>query len=99
MSCSTNEHVKSISKMAKVDARSSINNNLQIIANQWHINIQDLIHGVPVPKPNLADKFHDVQKHNILCILDIDGTRNGLIEIPGFNSNELKSMIWITARS
>ncbi len=44
-------------------------------------------------KPNLADKFDDVQKHNILCILDIDGARNGIIEIPGFNSKELKSML------
>ncbi len=50
MSCSTNEHVKCISKMAKIDARSLINNNLQTIARQWHINIQDLIDGVPVPK-------------------------------------------------
>ncbi len=32
-------------------------NNLQTIASQWHINIQDLIDGVPVPKPNLADKL------------------------------------------
>ncbi len=79
--------------MAKMDARSLINNILQTIASQWHINIQDLIDGVPVPKPNLADKLDDVQKHNILCILDIDGTRNGIIEIPSFNSNELKSML------
>ncbi len=74
--------------MAKIDARSLINNNLQTVAYQWHITIQNLIDGVPVPKP---DKLDDVQKHNI-CILDIDGTRNGKIEIPGFNSNELKSM-------
>ncbi len=40
----------------------------QTIASQWHINIQDLIDGVPVCKPNLADKLDDVQKHNILCI-------------------------------
>ncbi len=75
MSCSTNEHVKFISNMAKMDVRSLINNNLQTIASQWHINIQDLIDVVPVSKPNLADKL-DVQKHNILCILDNDGTRN-----------------------
>ncbi len=50
MSCSTNEHVKFISKMAKMDARSLINNNLQTITSQWHINIQDSIDGVPVPK-------------------------------------------------
>ncbi len=56
------------------------------------INIQDLIDVVPVPKSNLADKLDDVQKHNILCILDIDGTRNGIIKIPGLNSYELKSM-------
>ncbi len=43
-----------------------------------------MIDSVPVPKPNLADKLDDVQKHNILCILDIDGTRNGITEIPGF---------------
>ncbi len=59
MSCSTNEHVKFISKMAKMDARSLINNNLQTIASQWHINIQDLIDVVPVSKPNLADKLDD----------------------------------------
>ncbi len=47
--------------MAKMDARSLINNNLQTIASQWHINIQDLIDGVPVPKPKLADKLDDVQ--------------------------------------
>ncbi len=63
------------------------------VANRWHINIQDLIDSVPVPKPNLADKLDGVQKHNILCILDIDVTRNGIIEIPGFKSNELKSML------
>ncbi len=74
MSCSTNGHVKFISKMTKMDAGNLINNNLQTIASQWHINIQNLIDGVPVPKPNLADKLDDVQKHNILCILDIDGT-------------------------
>ncbi len=93
MSCCTNEHAQFISKMVKMDARSLINNNLQTIASQRHINIQDLIDGIPVPKPNLADKLDDVQKHNILCILNIDGTRNGTIEIPGFNSNELKSML------
>ncbi len=93
MSCSTNEHVKFISTMAKMDARSCINNNLQTIANQWHINIQNLTNGVTVSKPNLADKLDDVQKHNILCILDIDRTRNGIIEIPHYNSNELKSML------
>ncbi len=76
-----------------MDARSLINYNLQTIASQWHIHIQDLINSVPVPKANQADKLDDVQKHNILCILDIDGTRNGIIEIPGFNSNELKSML------
>ncbi len=92
MSCGTNEHVKLISKMAKMDARSLINNKLQTIASQWHINIHDLMDGVLVPKPNLADKLYDVQKHNILCILNIHGTRNGITEIPGFNSNELKSM-------
>ncbi len=54
MSCSTNEHVKFISKMAKMDVRCLINNNLK---SQWHINIQDLIDGDPVPKPNLADKM------------------------------------------
>ncbi len=64
-------------------AKSLIDNNLQTIASQWHINIQDLIDSVPVPKPNMADKLDDVQKHNILCILDIDGTRNRIIEIPG----------------
>ncbi len=79
--------------MAKMDVRSLINNNLQTIASQWNINMQDLIDGVPVPKPNLADKLGDVQKHNILCILDIDGTRNGIIEIHGFNSNDLKNML------
>ncbi len=79
--------------MAKMDDRSLINNNLKTIASQWHINIQDLIDGVPVPKPNLADKLDDVQNNNILCILDIDRTRNGITEIPGFNSNELKSML------
>ncbi len=52
-----------------------------------------MIDGVPVPKPNLADKLDDVQKHNIICILDIDRTRNRKNEIPGFNSNELKSML------
>ncbi len=93
MPCSTNEHVKFISKMAKMDGRSLINNNLQTIANQWHINIQDLIDGVPVPKSNLTDKLDDVQKHNILYILDIDATKNGIIEIPGFNSNELKRIL------
>ncbi len=93
MSSSINEHVKSICEMAKMDARRLINNNLQTIASQWHINIQDLIDGVPVPKPNLSDKLDDVQKHNILCILDIDRTRNGIIEILVFNRNELKSMI------
>ncbi len=87
------EHVKCISKMAKMDARSLINNNLQTVASQWHINIQDLIDGVPVTKPNLADKLDNVQKHHILCILFIDGTRNGITEIPDFNSNELKSML------
>ncbi len=77
-----------------MDARSLINNNLQTIESQWHINIQDLMDGVLVPKTNLADKLDDVQQHNILCILDIDRTRNGLItEIPGFNSNKLKSML------
>ncbi len=75
-----------------MDARSLINNNLQTIASQWHIHIQDLINSVPVPKANQADKLDDVQKHNILCILDIDGTRNGIIEIPGFNSNILDSV-------
>ncbi len=59
----------------------------------WHINRQDLIDGVPVPKPNLADKLDDVQNYNILCILDIDGTRNRLTEIAGFNSYELKSIL------
>ncbi len=93
MSCSTNEHVKFISEMDKMDTRSLINNNLQTIANQWHINIQNLTNGVPVSKPNLADKLDDVQKHNILCILDIYRTRNGIIEIPHYNSNELKSML------
>ncbi len=44
---------------------------MQTIASQSHINIQDLIDGVLVPKPNLADKLDDVQKHNILCIFDI----------------------------
>ncbi len=39
MSCSTNEHVKFANKMTKMDARSLINNNLQTIASQWHINI------------------------------------------------------------
>ncbi len=39
------------------------------------------------------DKLDDVQKSNILCILAIDGTRNGITEIPGFNSNELKNML------
>ncbi len=73
-----------------MDARSLINNNLQTIASQWHINIQYLIDGVPVPRPNLVDKLDNVQKHNILCI---DGTRNGINEIPGFNSNELKRML------
>ncbi len=58
--------MKYISKMDKMDARSVINNNLQTIANQRHINIQDLIDSVPVLKPNLADKLDDVQKHNIL---------------------------------
>ncbi len=48
---------------------------------------------VSVPTPNLADKLDDVQKHNILCILDIDGMRNGIIDIPGFNNNELKCML------
>ncbi len=76
-----------------MDAWSLINNDLQTIASQWHINIQDLTDGVPVPIPNLADKLDDVQKLNILCILDIDGPRNGIIEIPGFNSNELKRML------
>ncbi len=61
--------------------------------SQWHVNIQDLIDGVPVPQPNMADKLDDVQKHNILSILDIDVTRNGIIEILGFNSNELKGML------
>ncbi len=28
-----------------------------------------------------------------MYIIDIDGTRNGITEIPGFNSNELKSML------
>ncbi len=93
MSCSTNEYVKFISKIATIDARSLINNNLKTIASQWHINIQDLIDGVPVPKPNLADKLDDVQKHIILCILDIDATRNGIIEIPGININELKHIL------
>ncbi len=51
--------------MAKMDVRSLINNNLQTIASQWHINIQDLIDDVPVPEPNLADKLDDLQKHNI----------------------------------
>ncbi len=57
MSCSINEHVKCNSKMAEMDARSLINNNLKTIVNRWHINIQDLIDGDPVPKPNLADKM------------------------------------------
>ncbi len=43
----------------------------------------------PVTIPNLADKLDDVQMHNILSILNIDGIN----DIPGFNSNELKSMI------
>ncbi len=59
--------------MAKMDDRSLINNNLKTIVSQWHINIQDLIDGVPVCKPNLADKLDDVQKHNTLCILDLKG--------------------------
>ncbi len=48
-------------------------------------NIQDLTDGVPVTKPNLADKFDDVQKHNILCILDNDGARNGITAIPCYS--------------
>ncbi len=76
-----------------MDARCLVNNNLQTIASHWHINIKDLTNDVPVSKPNVDDKLDDVQKHNILSILDIDGTRNGIIEIPGFNSNELKSML------
>ncbi len=52
-----------------------------------------MIDGVSVPISNLADKLIDVEKHNILCILDIDGIRNGIIQIPGFNSNELKSVL------
>ncbi len=60
------------------------NDNLQTIASQRHLNIQDLIDGESIPKPNLADKFGDVQKHNILCILDTHGTRNGITEIPGY---------------
>ncbi len=58
-----------------------------------YIYIHDLIDGVSVPKPNLADKLDDAQKHNILCILDIDGTKNAITAIPGFNSNELKIML------
>ncbi len=85
--------MKLISEKIKMDIRSLINNNLQTIASELHIIIQDLIDGVPVPKPNLADKWDDVQKHNILFILYFNGTRNGIIEIPGFNSNELKSML------
>ncbi len=42
-----------------MDARSLINNKLQTIASQWHID------GVPVSKPNLTDKLDDVQKHDI----------------------------------
>ncbi len=42
---------------------------------------------------NLADKVDDVQKHNILCILDINVTRNRIKEISGFNSNKLQSML------
>ncbi len=79
-----------------MDARILINNNLQTIASQCHINIQHLIDGVSVSKSNLDDKLDDVQKHNVLCILDIDETRNGITEIPGFKSNELciyKSML------
>ncbi len=79
--------------MAKMDSRSLINNNLQTIASQWYMYKEDLIDSVPVPKPNLADKLDDVQKHNKLCILNIHGTRQGIIEIPGFNGNGLKSMI------
>ncbi len=79
--------------MAKMDARILINDNLQTVANQWHISIQELIDGVPITKPNLADKLDDVQKHSILSILDIDGTRHGIINIHGFSSNELQSML------
>ncbi len=55
--CSANEHVNLISKIAKIDSRRLINNNLQTIASQWHIHILDLINGVAVATPNLADKF------------------------------------------
>ncbi len=54
-----------------MDVTSFINNNLQTIASQWHVNIQDLLHCLPIPKHKLADKLEDVQKHNILFILDM----------------------------
>ncbi len=75
-------------KMAKIDDRGLINNNLQTIASMRYINIHDLISSVPVPKPNIADKLDGVQKHNKLCILD----RNRVVEILDFNNNELKNM-------
>ncbi len=80
-----------------MDIRSLINNNLQTIGSELHIIIQDLIDGVPVPKPNLADKWDDVQKHNILFILYFNGTRNGIIEIPGFKvmSSEICLILYL----
>jgi hypothetical protein len=90
---SKNEHVQFIANIAKTDARSIINQNLQTIANEWRVDIEHLIQGVPVVKPNIANSLDDTQKHSILCVLEVDSVRNGLVDIPGFNNTELQDIM------
>ncbi len=54
-----------------------------ILLIPFFIDLRYLIDGMPV-----VDKLDDVQKHNILYILDIYWTGNEIIQISGCNSNE-----------
>ena len=89
---SNNQHVQLITNIARTDARSIINQNIQTIASVWRVNVDDLLNCMSINRPSHIEKLTDHQKHSLLCILEIDEARNGIIEIPGFNNSEMQDI-------
>ena len=95
---SKNEHVQYIAKMAKHDARSLINQNVQKISSEWNVDFRILINCDYVNNTNV-EELSNIQMDSIRCILEIDSVRNNVVEIPGFSFEELYSIYEHVAES
>ena len=94
---SKNEHVKFITKLAKTDAGSLLNQNLQVIANDLNVDLYNLLNNIPMNRSMYLDRLTDDQKHNIVCVIELAGVKNGVLDIPGFNLNEIQLLYEVAA--